>query len=47
MLWLLLIMGSATAFSTNYPKVFGDDWTSGSLSMSIMQRGNLFLRSLA
>ena len=28
MLWLLLIMGSATAFSTNYPKVFGDDWTS-------------------
>ena len=28
MLWLLLIMGSATAFSTNYTKVFGDDWTS-------------------
>jgi hypothetical protein len=28
MLWLLLIMGSATAFSTNYPKEFGDDWTS-------------------
>ena len=28
MLWLLLIMGSATAFSTNYHKVFGDDWTS-------------------
>lgn len=28
MLWLLLIVGSATAFSTNYPKVFGEDWTS-------------------
>ncbi len=28
MLWLSLIMGSATAFSTNYPKEFGDDWTS-------------------
>ncbi len=28
MLWLLLIMGSATALSVNYPKVFGDDWTS-------------------
>ncbi len=28
MLWLLLIMGSATAFSTYYPKEFGDDWTS-------------------
>ena len=28
MLWLLLILGNATAFSTNYPKVFGDDWTS-------------------
>ncbi len=26
MLWLLLFMGSATAFSTNYQKVFGDDW---------------------
>ena len=25
MLWLLLI-GSATAFSTNYQKTFGDDW---------------------
>lgn len=28
MLWLLLIMGSTTAFSTDYPKVFGNDWTS-------------------
>lgn len=28
MLWLLLIIGNATAFSTNYPKVFGNDWTS-------------------
>ena len=26
MLWLLLFMGSAAAFSTNYQKVFGDDW---------------------
>ena len=28
LLWLLLFMGRATAFSTNYPKEFGDDWTS-------------------
>jgi len=27
MLWLLLFMGSATAFSVNYRKVFGKDWT--------------------
>ena len=27
MLWLLLVMGNATAFSVNYPKVFGSDWT--------------------
>ncbi len=27
MLWLLLMMGSTTAFSVNYPKVFGSDWT--------------------
>lgn len=27
-LWLLLVMSSATVFSTNYPKVFGNDWTS-------------------
>ena len=26
MLWLLLLVGSATAFSTNYQKAFGDDW---------------------
>lgn len=34
MLWLLLIMGSATAFSTNYPKEFGDDWTSAAQFVS-------------
>lgn len=28
MLWLLLFMGSTTAFSVNYAKVFGNDWTS-------------------
>ena len=28
MLCLLLLTGSGTAFSVNYPKVFGDDWTS-------------------
>lgn len=28
MLCLLLFIGSSTAFSVNYPKVFGDDWTS-------------------
>ena len=27
LLWLLLMMGSTTAFSVNYPKVFGRDWT--------------------
>lgn len=27
-LWLLLEMSSATVFSANYPKVFGNDWTS-------------------
>ncbi len=27
MLWLLLFAGSATAFSVNYRKVFGSDWT--------------------
>ena len=27
MLWLLLMMGSTTAFPVNYPKVFGSDWT--------------------
>ena len=27
MLWLLFFMGSATAFSINYQKEFGDDWT--------------------
>ena len=27
MLWLLLVTGSATAFSVNYQKVFGSDWT--------------------
>jgi hypothetical protein len=27
MLWLLLMMGGATAFSINYQKEFGDDWT--------------------
>ena len=27
LLWLLLVISSATAFSTNYPKVFGNDWT--------------------
>ena len=27
MLWLLLMMGSTTAFSVSYPKVFGSDWT--------------------
>lgn len=27
MLWLLLVMGNATVFSVNYPKVFGSDWT--------------------
>jgi hypothetical protein len=26
MLWLLLVMSSATAFSVNYPKVFGSNW---------------------
>lgn len=26
MLWLLLILGSVTAFSANYRKVFGSDW---------------------
>lgn len=26
-LWLLLVMGNATAFSVNYQKVFGSDWT--------------------
>ena len=28
MLCLLLLTGSGTAFSVNYPKEFGDDWTS-------------------
>ena len=28
MLCILLLTGSGTAFSVNYPKVFGDDWTS-------------------
>lgn len=27
-LWLLLVMSSATVFSANYPKLFGNDWTS-------------------
>lgn len=27
MLWLMLVMNSATVFSVNYPKVFGSDWT--------------------
>ena len=27
MLWLMLLMGSTTAFSVNYQKVFGSDWT--------------------
>ncbi len=27
LLWLLLLMGSATAFSMNYRKVFGNEWT--------------------
>ena len=27
LLWLLLMMGSTTAFSVSYPKVFGSDWT--------------------
>lgn len=27
-LWLLLVMSSATVFSANYSKVFGNDWTS-------------------
>ena len=27
MLWLLFLMDSATAFSINYQKEFGDDWT--------------------
>ncbi len=27
-LWLLLVMSSATVFSAIYPKVFGNDWTS-------------------
>ena len=27
-LWLLLVMSSATVFSANYPKIFGNDWTS-------------------
>lgn len=27
MLWILLVTGSATAFSVNYQKVFGTDWT--------------------
>ena len=27
MLWLLLMMGSTTAFAVNYPKVFGSNWT--------------------
>ena len=27
LLWLLLMMGSTTAFSVSYPKVFGCDWT--------------------
>lgn len=27
-LWLLLVMSSATVFSANFPKVFGNDWTS-------------------
>ena len=27
LLWLLLLMGSATAFSVNFRKVFGNDWT--------------------
>ena len=28
MLCILLLTGSSTAFSVNYPKAFGDDWTS-------------------
>ena len=28
MLWLLFLMGSTTAFSIDYRKVFGSDWTS-------------------
>ena len=28
MLCILLLTGSGTAFSVNYPKAFGDDWTS-------------------
>ncbi len=27
MLWLLLLMGGATAFAENYRRVFGNDWT--------------------
>ncbi len=27
LLWLLLLVGSATAFSVNYRKAFGNDWT--------------------
>lgn len=27
MLWLLLMMGSTTAFPFDYPKAFGNDWT--------------------
>lgn len=27
LLWLLLTLGSITAFSVNYPKTFGSDWT--------------------
>lgn len=34
LLWLLLVISSATAFSTNYPKVFGNDWTAAASYVS-------------
>ena len=34
MLWLLLMVGSATAFSTDYRKVFGNDWTAAASYVS-------------
>jgi len=35
MLWLLLIVGSATAFSVNYRKVFGSDWSAAERYVSV------------
>ena len=34
MLWLLLVVGRATAFSVDYRKVFGSDWTAAARYVS-------------